>query len=61
MSRPVTRRNRRWAWSPGEYEPIAAIHDAVAEVNDRNGWEVPIHVDAASGGFVAPFLEPDLN
>ena len=45
----------------GEYEPIAAIHDAVAEVNDRNGWEVPIHVDAASGGFVAPFLEPDLN
>ena len=45
----------------GEYEPIAVIHDAVAEVNDRNGWEVPIHVDAASGGFVAPFLEPDLN
>ena len=45
----------------GEYEPIAAIHDAVAEVNDRNGWEVPIHVDAASGGFVSPFLEPDLN
>jgi glutamate decarboxylase len=22
---------------------------------------VPIHVDAASGGFVAPFLEPDLT
>ena len=25
------------------------------------GWDVKIHVDAASGGFVAPFLEPDLK
>ncbi len=59
-----TRSPRSASWGAtytGEYEPIAAIHDAVAEVNDRNGWEVPIHVDAASGGFVAPFLEPDLN
>jgi glutamate decarboxylase len=45
----------------GEYEPVAAIHDALSAVNDRTGWEVPIHVDAASGGFVAPFLEPDLT
>ncbi len=45
----------------GEYEPIEAIHDALKEVNDRNGWDVPIHVDAASGGFVAPFLTPHLH
>ena len=25
------------------------------------GLDVPIHVDAASGGFVAPFLQPDLE
>lgn len=23
-------------------------------------WTIPIHVDAASGGFVAPFLYPEL-
>jgi glutamate decarboxylase len=32
-------------------------------VGDANGWfwDVPIHVDAASGGFVAPFLTPELR
>jgi glutamate decarboxylase len=30
------------------------------EVNRVKGWQVPIHVDAASGGFIAPFLYPDL-
>jgi glutamate decarboxylase len=29
--------------------------------NAANGTDVPIHVDAASGGFVAPFLQPDLK
>jgi len=24
-------------------------------------WDVPIHVDAASGGFIAPFLYPELE
>lgn len=24
-------------------------------------WNTPIHVDAASGGFIAPFLYPDLE
>ncbi|BFG33266.1 hypothetical protein CerSpe_195400 [Prunus speciosa] len=27
----------------------------------RKGWDTPIHVDAASGGFIAPFLYPDLE
>lgn len=31
------------------------------EVNKANGWEVAVHVDAASGGFIAPFLYPDLE
>ena len=45
----------------GEYEPIKEIHDAVVANNEANGLEVPVHVDAASGGFVAPFLQPELD
>ncbi len=33
----------------------------IEEVNKANGWEVAVHVDAASGGFIAPFLYPDLE
>jgi glutamate decarboxylase len=45
----------------GEYEPIGAIHDAMSAYNASNDAEVPLHVDAASGGFVAPFLQPHLE
>lgn len=45
----------------GEYEPIEEIHDRVVAYNAEHGLDVPIHVDAASGGFVAPFLQPDLR
>ena len=44
----------------GEFEPIEAIHDAVVAHNATTGFDVPVHIDAASGGFVAPFLHPDL-
>ncbi len=45
----------------GEFEPIGAIHDAVVRHNATHGLAVPLHVDAASGGFVAPFIHPDLR
>ncbi len=45
----------------GEYEPIAALSAALDRLQDESGLDVPIHVDAASGGFVAPFLQPDLE
>ncbi len=45
----------------GEFEPIEAIHDAVVASNAETGFDVPVHVDAASGGFVAPFLHPDVK
>ncbi len=45
----------------GEFEPIEAIHEALANQNAKTGWEIPMHIDAASGGFVAPFLHPDLK
>ena len=45
----------------GEFEPIGEIHDRVVAYNTANGTDIPIHVDAASGGFVAPFLHPQLE
>lgn len=45
----------------GRYENVKEVNDALEKLNARTGWEVPIHVDAASGGFVAPFLQPDLE
>ncbi|KAJ5937036.1 hypothetical protein N7466_003486 [Penicillium verhagenii] len=40
----------------GQYEDVKGINDALVE----KGLDTPIHVDAASGGFVAPFVNPDL-
>ena len=45
----------------GEFEPIETIHDALVALNKKKGWQVPLHIDAASGGFVAPFLHPNLK
>ena len=41
----------------GEYEDVKAINDLLIE----RGLDTPIHVDAASGGFVAPFVKPGLE
>jgi glutamate decarboxylase len=45
----------------GEFEPVKAINDALMKINEKNGWDIPIHVDGASGAFVAPFLYPHLE
>lgn len=45
----------------GAYEPVKAIHDALTRHNAATGHDIPMHIDAASGGFVAPFLQPDLE
>jgi glutamate decarboxylase len=44
----------------GHYEPIAEISVALDAVQNETGIDVPIHVDAASGGFIAPFVEPEI-
>ncbi|MCP9879467.1 glutamate decarboxylase [Cyanobium sp. A1C-AMD] len=44
----------------GSYEPIAEIHRCLDGLQERTGLDIPMHVDAASGGFVAPFNSPDL-
>ncbi|HEY1642486.1 MAG TPA: glutamate decarboxylase [Streptosporangiaceae bacterium] len=45
----------------GSYEPVAQIAAALDEVEAASGWDIPVHVDGASGGFIAPFLHPDLE
>jgi glutamate decarboxylase len=46
----------------GSYEPVDEVNTALdALAATPGGPDVPIHVDGASGGFVAPFLHPDLK
>ncbi len=45
----------------GSYEPVEALAKELDKVQKAKGWDIPIHVDAASGGFVAPFLQPSLK
>ena len=45
----------------GSYEPVREIADALDELEQGTGLDIPMHVDGASGGFVAPFLQPDLE
>ena len=42
------------------YEPVQEIAKALDQLQDETGLDIPIHVDAASGGFLAPFVDPDL-
>ncbi len=44
----------------GRFEDVAAISRALDDLQARTGLDIPIHVDAASGAFVAPFCAPDL-
>ena len=44
----------------GSYEPVAEICAALDALAASGGPDVPVHVDAASGGFIAPFVQPDL-
>jgi glutamate decarboxylase len=44
----------------GHYDPVAAINRVVGEVNLAGNLQVGIHVDAASGGFIAPF-QPEVE
>ena len=44
----------------GIYEPVQEIAAALDAIQAATGLDVPIHVDAASGGMVAPFLQPEV-
>jgi len=44
----------------GSYEPVQEICAALDEFERESGVDVPVHVDGASGAFVAPFVDPGL-
>jgi glutamate decarboxylase len=45
----------------GSYEPVSEISAALDELRSRTGWDIPIHVDGASGAMIAPFLDTELE
>ncbi|MHB8531290.1 MAG: glutamate decarboxylase [Solirubrobacteraceae bacterium] len=45
----------------GQMDDLASIDALLLRVNSERGWSIPMHVDAASGGFVLPFSEPALE
>lgn len=45
----------------GQYEPVKAVSNALDKFLEDTGIDIPIHVDGASGGFLAPFCAPDLQ
>ena len=42
----------------GLNDDVEALDKALDEFNKKTGYDIPIHVDAASGGFILPFLDP---
>ena len=43
----------------GMNDDIEALNDALEQYNRITGYDIPIHVDAASGGFILPFINPE--
>ncbi|KAI9763873.1 MAG: hypothetical protein M1840_009057 [Geoglossum simile] len=41
----------------GHYEPVQEISKILDDYENKTGVDIPIHVDAASGGFIAPFTD----
>jgi glutamate decarboxylase len=44
----------------GEADPIKEVNDLLVEIKKKKGWDIPLHVDAASGGFITPFVNAEL-
>lgn len=45
----------------GAFEPVEKISKILDEIEKERGLDIKIHVDGASGGFVAPFIFPHLR
>ena len=43
----------------GQADPIQEINELLLRIKKEKGWDIPMHIDAASGGFVVPFTDPD--
>ncbi|MCP4176877.1 MAG: glutamate decarboxylase [bacterium] len=45
----------------GEYDELREINDLLVRVKKEKGWDIPLHVDGASGGFVSMFLDDGIE
>ncbi len=45
----------------GQMDDLSSINDLLARIESERGWHIPLHIDAASGGFVIPFSKPELE
>lgn len=45
----------------GLNDDVEALDKALDEYNAKTGYDIPIHVDAASGGYILPFLNPEVK
>ncbi|ORX76690.1 glutamate decarboxylase [Anaeromyces robustus] len=45
----------------GHFEPVEEMCKVLDDYQEKTGIDIPIHVDAAGGGFIAPFAFPDLK
>ena len=43
----------------GLNDNVKEINDALDKLNTEKGWEICIHVDAATGGFIHPFIDTE--
>jgi glutamate decarboxylase len=44
----------------GQYENVAALATALDALEKRTGLDIDLHVDGASGAFLAPFCAPEI-
>jgi glutamate decarboxylase len=44
-----------------QYEPVREIALALDDLEEERGLDIPIHIDGASGGFIAPFLHSSVK
>ncbi|OUS36346.1 glutamate decarboxylase [Rhodobacterales bacterium 56_14_T64] len=44
-----------------QYEPVKDVSDALDRLQAETGLDIPMHVDGASGAFLAPFCAPDIE
>jgi glutamate decarboxylase len=43
----------------GQMDDLRSIDAVLSRVQSEHGWQIPLHIDAASGGFILPFSEPE--
>ncbi len=43
----------------GQMDDLRSIDALLTSVASDPGWHIPLHIDAASGGFIVPFARPD--